>query len=110
MEIQTVEYKRVSVVTVTGRIDSATARDFESELNDLTSKGKNNIVLDLGEVDFISSAGLRVLVTTRKAVRSAGGNLVLAGPSERVKETLEIAGLDVLFDEFEDREAAVASF
>jgi anti-anti-sigma factor len=105
-----VEYKRVSVVSVTGRIDSATARDFESELNDLTSKGKNNIVLDLGEVDFISSAGLRVLVTTRKAVRSAGGNLVLADPSERVKETLEIAGLDVLFDEFEDREAAVASF
>ena len=110
MEIQTVEYKRVSVVSVTGRIDSATAREFESDLNDLTSKGKNNIVLDLGEVDFISSAGLRVLVTTRKAVRSAGGNLVLANPSQRVKETLEIAGLDVLFDEFEDREAAVASF
>ena len=110
MEIQTVEYKRVSVVSVTGRIDSATARDFETELNDHTSKGKNNIVLDLGAVDFISSAGLRVLVTTRKAVRSAGGNLVLANSSERVKETLEIAGLDVLFDEFEDREAAVASF
>jgi anti-anti-sigma factor len=110
VEINTVEYKRVIVLTITGRIDSATARDFESELNSLTEKGKNNLVLDLSDVDFISSAGLRVLVTTRKAVRSAGGDLVMANPSDRVIETLEIAGLDVLFEKYEDRESAVASF
>jgi anti-anti-sigma factor len=110
VEIETQEHKRVVVITVEGRIDSATAADFEDALNDFTEQGKNNIVLDLSEVDFISSAGLRVLVTTRKAVKSAGGDIVLASSSEQVQETLEIAGLDVLFDQFPDRETAIGSF
>lgn len=110
MNIQTQEHKRVVVVTVDGRIDSATAGEFEDTLNEFTQQGKNNIVLDLSNVDFISSAGLRVLVTTRKAVKGAGGNIVFAGSSEQVLETLEIAGLDVLFEKYQDREAAVGSF
>jgi anti-anti-sigma factor len=110
MDIQTQEHKRVVVVTVSGRIDSATAGEFEDALNQFTAQGKNNIILDLSDVDFISSAGLRVLVTARKAVKSAGGDIVFAESSEQVLETLEIAGLDVLFEQYSDREAAVGSF
>lgn len=110
MQIETQEHKRVVVVTVEGRIDSATAGEFEDALNEFTQQGKNNIVLDLSDVDFISSAGLRVLVTARKAVKGAGGEIVFANSSEQVLETLEIAGLDVLFDQYPDRETAVGSF
>jgi anti-sigma B factor antagonist len=110
VKIETQEHKRVAVVTVEGRIDSATAGEFEDALNELTKQGKNNIVLDLSEVDFISSAGLRVLVTARKAVKSAGGDIVFADSSDQVLETLEIAGLDVLYEQFPDRETAVGSF
>jgi anti-anti-sigma factor len=110
VEIQTQEHKRVVVVTVEGRIDSATAGEFEDVLNGFTQQGKNNIVVDLSEVDFISSAGLRVLVTTRKAVKGSGGDIVFAASSDQVLETLEIAGLDVLFEQFPDRETAIGSF
>ncbi|MGD8632599.1 MAG: STAS domain-containing protein [Anaerolineales bacterium] len=110
MQIDTQEHKRVVVVTVEGRIDSATAGEFEDALNEFTQQGKNNIVLDLSDVDFISSAGLRVLVTARKAVKGAGGEVVFANSSEQVLETLEIAGLDVLFQQYPDRETAVGSF
>lgn len=110
MEIQTTEHKRASVMTVEGRIDSATATDFENAVKDLIDKGVANLILDFSEVDFLSSAGLRVMVTARKALRGAGGDLVLANPSERVVETLDIAGLDVLFEVFPDRESAVGSF
>jgi len=110
VKIETQEHKRVVVVTVEGRIDSATASEFEDALNEFTKQGKNNIVLDLSEVDFISSAGLRVLVTARKAVKSAGGDIVFADSSEQVLETLEIAGLDVLFEHYPDREKAIGSF
>lgn len=110
MEIDVKEYKRVSVIAVSGRIDSATSSEFENELNNLTETGRVNLVLDLSAVEFISSAGLRVLVTTRKAVKSAGGDVVLAKPSTQVNETLEIAGLDVLFEKFPNREEAVAFF
>lgn len=110
MEIQTTEHKRTSVMTVKGRIDSATATDFENVVKELIDKGVSNLILDFSEVDFLSSAGLRVMVTARKALRGAGGDLVLANPSERVVETLDIAGLDVLFEVFPDRETAVGSF
>jgi anti-sigma B factor antagonist len=110
VEITTQEYKRVGVLTASGRIDSATAAEFEAAARQLVSKGKVNLVFDLSGVDFLSSAGLRVLVTTRKEVKAAGGDLALANPSDRVKETLEVAGLDVLFERFPDRETAIGSF
>jgi anti-anti-sigma factor len=110
MEIQITDHKRVSVLSVTGRVDGSTAGEFENALNGLTEAGKNNIVLDMSEVDFVSSAGLRVLVNTRKTVKSAGGKILLAEPSQQVIDTLDIAGLDVLFEQFEDRETAIGTF
>ena len=110
MEIDVIEYKRVVVVDVSGRIDGATSGEFETKLQDQLEKGRNNLVIDMSTVEFISSAGLRVLVTTRKAVKSAGGDIVLAVPSQQVIDTMDIAGLDVLFRQFDDRESAVASF
>lgn len=110
MDIEVVEYKRVVVVSVRGRIDGATSGEFESTIHAEMQKGKNNIILDMSEVEFISSAGLRVLVTKRKAVKSAGGDIVMAGPSQQVIDTMDIAGLDILFRQFDDRESAVASF
>lgn len=110
MEIQISDHKRVSVVAITGRVDGSTAGEFESALTTLTDEGKNNLILDMSEVDFVSSAGLRVLVNTRKAVNSAGGKIVLAEPSQQVIETLDIAGLDVLFEQFKDRETAIGTF
>jgi anti-anti-sigma factor len=110
MEIQIIDHKRVSVVSIIGRVDGSTAGEFETTLNELRESGKNNLVLDMSEVDFVSSAGLRVLVNTRKAVQSSGGSIVLASPSEQVIETLDIAGLDVLFQQYPDRESAIGSF
>jgi anti-anti-sigma factor len=102
MEIQIIDHKRVSVVSITGRVDGSTAGEFETTLNELTEAGKNNLILDMSEVDFVSSAGLRILVNTRKAVQASGGDIVLASPSDQVIETLDIAGLDVLFQQYPD--------
>jgi anti-sigma B factor antagonist len=110
MDIQITDHKRVSVVAVSGRIDGSTAGEFEAALTGVTDAGNNNIVLDMSDVDFVSSAGLRVLVNARKAVNSGGGKIVLAEPSQQVVETLDIAGLDVLFEQFDDRETAIGTF
>jgi anti-sigma B factor antagonist len=110
MDIQIADHKRVSVITVSGRIDGSTAGEFEAALTGVTEGGKYNIVIDMSDVDFVSSAGLRVLVNTRKAVNSAGGKIMLAEPSQQVVETLDIAGLDVLFEQFDDRETAIGTF
>lgn len=110
MEIKTQAYPRVTVVAVEGRVDSNTASDLEAELNRLIEEGKANFALDLSGVEFLSSSGLRVLVTTLKTVRKAGGDLRLAALSQRASDAIELAGLDPLFKTYGDREAAIASF
>jgi len=110
VEINTQEYKRVTVVTVKGRVDSATSGELEAALKRLAEKAQTNLVMDLGGVEFLSSSGLRVLVTALKAARQAGGDLIVARPAEQAADAISIAGLDTLFKTYPDREAAVASF
>ncbi len=110
MEISSTIHRRVVVVTVSGRIDTSTSTEFEEALEDLIEKGQKNLVMDFGAVDFLSSSGLRVLVTIRKKLHKAGGNIVLATPSERAADSFEIAGLDKLFPSYPDRESAVGAF
>jgi anti-sigma B factor antagonist len=110
VETQTQVYQRVTVVSVKGRVDLTSAGDLETALKKLLDEGKSNLVLDLSGVEFLSSSGLRVLVTTLKAVRKSGGDLRLAQSSQRASDAIELAGLDVLFKTYGDREAAVASF
>ena len=110
MEISTKDMKRVSLVTVSGRVDSSTAPDFEKALQSLIQANRCQIVVDLKGVDYMSSAGLRGLVTSLKAAKSGGGDLRLAQASVRVRDVLELAGLNVIFTVYDDIVGAVGSF
>jgi anti-sigma B factor antagonist len=110
MNIETRELKHVSVVTVSGRVDSATAPDLEKALQNLLNSERNQIVLDLHQTDYMSSAGLRVLVAMQKAARKNGGSLRMAQLSVRVKEVFELAGLTPVFDIYPDVVEAVGAF
>jgi len=68
MELNHTEFKRCDVVSIQGRVDSATAPKLAEKLNDITRASRFRIVLDLAGMDFISSAGLRVLIGTKKPV------------------------------------------
>ncbi|MBF8281866.1 MAG: hypothetical protein A2W37_15900 [Chloroflexi bacterium RBG_16_63_12] len=110
MEISTEELKQVSVMAVTGRVDSATAPELENALKKLVEAAKTQIVLDLKNVEYMSSAGLRAMVSTLKAVKRVNGDLRLASPSPRVEEVLRLAGLTSIFSIHPTRDEAVASF
>jgi anti-sigma B factor antagonist len=102
--------KRVDLVTVSGRIDSSNAAQFEGNLRELMGNSRHNLVLNLSGVTYMSSAGLRTLVSTLKECKRKNGDVRLAAPSERVAEVLSLAGLDSLFKVYEDDTAAVGSF
>jgi anti-anti-sigma factor len=110
MEISTKDMKRVSLVTVGGRVDSSTAPDFEKALQSLIHANRNQIVLDLKSVEYMSSAGIRGLVSSLKAAKGGGGDVRLAQPSTRVKEVIELAGLLSIFTVYDDVTEAVGSF
>jgi anti-sigma B factor antagonist len=110
MNIETRELKHVSVVKISGRVNSVTAPEVEAALRDLINADRHQVVLDLQGVEYMSSAGLRVLVTMSKAAQKSGGDLKLAQPSARVKEVLELAGLTPVFNVYGDVVEAVGAF
>ncbi len=110
MDLSTNEMQQVTVMSVSGRVDSATAPELENALKQLVDGNKVRIVLDLTGVDYMSSAGLRAMVSTLKSVKRASGDLRLANPSSRVAEVLRLAGLTSIFSIYTSQTDAVNSF
>lgn len=110
METNVIELKRLDLLEIEGRVDSNTASTLHEVLNERIDQGTSNILVDLSKVSYMSSAGLRELVTALKRVRKNGGDLRLCAPSERVSEVVELAGLNSLFEIFDDQTMAVGSF
>ena len=109
MEVSVKQYKRCDLVTVNGRVDSATAPMLADALDSIMNKGRYRIVLDLKDMDFMSSAGLSVLISSQKTCKPRG-EVVLAAVPERIYEALELAGFIPLFKFYDDVLDAVASF
>jgi anti-sigma B factor antagonist len=90
------------------RIDSAFAMQFKNELLDIFKEGKNTIVIDLSEVDFIDSSGLGALVSSRKTLGHQG-EIALCAVKDRVKTLFDITRMNKVFKIYETEEDAVTS-
>jgi anti-sigma B factor antagonist len=112
INIETTETKRVTVIQVAGRVDSTTAGELGDTFNTTIESGRNKLVLDLENVEYMSSAGLREMVSALKRVQNitGTGDLRISNPSERVREVLELAGLDEIFKIYDSQVEAVGSF
>jgi anti-anti-sigma factor len=100
----------VTVVEISGRVDSMNANQFGEALVGEIESGNVQLVLDLSSVDYMSSAGLREIVSALKKVKRSQGDLRIAQPSERVLEVLEMAGLDTILQIFPTQDAARESY
>ncbi|MEJ2213257.1 MAG: STAS domain-containing protein [Gammaproteobacteria bacterium] len=86
---------------MSGRVDHSTAADFESALNNLLDElfksSGQNLVVDLTNVEFVSSAGLRILLNATKTIKGQSGKLVVANPNSIVREVITISKFDLVF-------------
>jgi anti-anti-sigma factor len=90
MDIKTREERDVVVVSVTGRMDELTAPTFEEAVREHIAQRKTKFIVDLGELEYISSAGLRSILAVTKMLKERDGRIVLTGLSGAVKEVFEI--------------------
>jgi len=87
------------VLSLSGRVDSGTAPDVQDRLLPrVESAGTTPVLIDLSNLTYIASAGLRVLLMAVKRARAAGGGLHLAGPRDGVMTVLEVSGFTALFE------------
>jgi anti-sigma B factor antagonist len=111
MVITTKEFKRCVLLSLKGRVDSSTAPQLSKELDKIIEAGTFKIVVDMGGLEFMSSAGFRALLATqRNCKRYNRGEVVLAVVPTRIHEALELAGFTELFKTFDDTITAVGQF
>lgn len=92
------------------RLDAVTASALESFLQTELQAAHTRLILDLSEVTYLSSSGLRAMLRARRQAQAAGGDLVLANMGLRVREIFEMIGFTDLFRVFDRTADAVAAF
>ena len=110
MDFEITEYKRSTVLYASGRIDSYTAPEVEEALNQLIEKGQYNIIFDMRDVTFVSSAGWWALIRVQKEVNKMNrGELILVKMDERIRESMDLVGIAPYFKVYDDLIDAVGN-
>ncbi|MDD2390051.1 MAG: STAS domain-containing protein [Desulfobacterales bacterium] len=92
------QYNRYRIFKIAGRLDSNTSPEFEKKILDAARSTSDFIILDFKELNYISSAGLRVILKTAKEIEPSERELYICGMEDYVKEVFEISGFDTFLN------------
>ena len=110
MELDLEESDGISILVLNGQLAAEGADQFREAIETLLDSGRPQILLDFTGVSFMDSAGIGELVAAYRTLDKLGGSLKILKPSKRIQESLSLTKLLPIFDIYEDRATAVASF
>lgn len=96
-------------VALDGRLDIEGTGEIELKFATLTAAHKKPVIVDMSQVSFIASIGMRLLVNNAKALNNSGHKMVILKPEGLVRDALETAGIDSLIPIFDDEAEALAA-
>lgn len=91
MDIKQTKDGNKLTIALSGRLDTTTAPQLEEALASALD-GVADLVFDFSQIEYISSAGLRILLNTQKKISAAGGSMKLTGVNDVVREVFEVTG------------------
>jgi len=97
----------VDVLSVNGRLDTVNYLEMQAIILDMIEKGSRKFVIDLGGLEYISSAGIRVFFVALKKLKPLGGKLVFASLQDAINKIFKMAGFDIMFSIFDNIEGAL---
>jgi anti-sigma B factor antagonist len=103
------EQENLWLVGVRGRLDHALTPDLEQKLNSMLAEGHTHLIVDLTEVEYINSGGLRCLVSAWRSARLQQGNVSLCGLNTRLSEIFGMVGFDKVFQIYATCDAAASA-
>jgi len=109
MELKTEYDGDLMIVTPAGRIDGSNAFDFQTAIDNAMADHDAGVIMDLSELTYISSAGLRVVLLLAKTINTRGAKLALCSLSESIMSVFQISGFDRIIPISDDKADAVAS-
>ena len=110
MEITIRETDGVRIVAFTGNLDTNTAPEAEGQINELLEAGADKILINFENLNYISSAGLRVLLATAKKLLVSGGSLKICSLNKTVQEVFDISGFSTILSLGPNETDALAAF
>ena len=110
MNISTLTIESVAVIRLQGDLDTNTSPDAQEALNKVLAEGASKVLVNLADVGFVSSSGLRVLLVTAKKLGTASGELRVSNLNGTVNEVFEISGFSSIFNVFRTEEDALRGF
>lgn len=96
LDLQHSEHGGASAMRIAGELDIATAPQFRRVVRELMGGGVRTVTVDLADAEFVDSSGLGALLWAEHRLQAIGGELAVLNPSDSVRRTMEIAGLDGL--------------
>lgn len=109
MQIETATHGDLLEVAPKGRLDSNTSPELEKALLDRIGGGQTKITIDFGGIDYVSSAGLRVLLVAAKRTAAAKGQFSMHSMSSEIREVFEISGFLTILKVYPDLNAVLAA-
>ncbi len=100
----------ICILSLNGRLDAYSSNELEIKVNTLIDNDCKQLIINFDGVDYISSSGLRVILSAVKKLRKMQGDVKLACLKPYVKEVFDISGFTQLFEIFDQEEEAVNSF
>lgn len=97
MTLQITENNGTITGVLIGRLDTAAAAKFANDMEELMNNADKHIILDCSALEFISSSGLRLFLSLRKAATAKGGDITIKGVTPEVKQVFTITGFFSLF-------------
>ncbi|MBD2867598.1 STAS domain-containing protein [Paenibacillus arenilitoris] len=98
MNIQAMERNGVTIIPLEGRLDGSNAAVAEQAFLQLLAEGKQRFVFDFSGLQYISSAGLRVILVAAKKLRATKGRMICAGLGEQVYDVFEMSGFTTILE------------
>lgn len=105
MEIEQVVDNNIEIVYPIARIDTVTSKEFEKYMLDVIARAQK-IIISFSKIDYVSSAGLRVILMSGKQVKTKGGSLVLCDMAPRIFDVFKMSGFDKILNIQPDLEQA----
>lgn len=110
LNLQFEEEQGVTIVRIEGRLDAVESPNLERKLTKAIEEGKKKMVLDFAKVQYLSSAGIRLLLSTTKKLKGAGGALHLCLVGEEVMEIIKMAGFERIIQIYPTEQEAIQAF
>ena len=110
MEVTQTQQNGIIILGLKGRLDSSASDDLEKKLLGLIQTGATKLVLDFKELDYISSAGLRVFVKAAKELKRNNGRLSFCSLKDYIREIFKLTGFDSVFPIYATQEESLVTF